>query len=57
MGVRKLFTIRVRVLNLNDEEKIDLANILVSDVPAERLKWILRKTMGSRMRLNFDEMN
>ena len=33
--------------DLNDEEKMNLANILVSDVPAERLKWILRKTMGS----------
>ena len=34
----------------NDDEilvKSDLAKILVSDVPAERLKWILRKTMGS----------
>ncbi len=31
---------------LNDEEKINLANILVSDILAERLTWILRKAMG-----------
>ena len=28
-------------------EKDILENILVSDIPSERLKWILRKTMGS----------
>ena len=32
--------------DLNDEGKIDLANMLVSDIPAEPLKSILRKING-----------
>ena len=38
--------------DLNDEKKIDLANMLVSDILAERLTWILRKT-GSRDAFRF----